>query len=95
MKCACGRHLSERQRILGAALLKCKACGQWLYAVRPRASRTGEAEHAVIYAVTNDEAEEIARDRLDQLETLRLLGVLFMKGYNTTRDQELGAADPS
>lgn len=77
VKCLCLRPVSQRQRIVGAALLRCKDCGQWLYAVGPR---TGEVdflvERVLTYAVTEPEMVRIEIARLNPFEALIYLGVI-------------------
>ena len=76
VRCACRKSLTRHARTIGAALVLCKACGQWLYSVEPRTGESLAVEHALTYAVTIDEMLDIERARLNPLEALLLLGIL-------------------
>lgn len=77
LQCPYKHHISQRQRMTEAALLRCKQCGQWLYAIAPR---TGDVdflvEKVLTYSVSDDEVVRIEIARLNPLEALIYLRVL-------------------
>jgi len=91
MLCVCRRHLSERQRIIGATVISCKGCGQWLYAISPRRTAWGRhddgsggagyaldfiADRVLTFGITEFEMETIQREHLNPIEALLFLGTL-------------------
>lgn len=77
VQCPLAHHISQRQRTIEASLLRCKECGQWLYAVAPRTGTTELAVKMVLTcALSTDEMTRIERERLNPFEALLYLRVI-------------------